>query len=65
MSWKKSSASLPASSRSSQKSFLGLGFKVLGGSWVVISRVINRITTIITHIRGVITSLITTHESSK
>ena len=35
---------------------------ILGGSWVVISGVISRVTTSITHIRGLITPLITTHE---
>ena len=35
---------------------------VLGGSWVVISGVISRVTIIITHIRQLITPLITTHE---
>ena len=35
---------------------------VLGGSWVVISRVISRITIVITHIKGLVTPLITTHE---
>ena len=35
---------------------------LLGGSWVVISGVISRVTVIITHIRGLITLLITTHE---
>ena len=40
--------------------FQGLG--VLGGSWVVISRVISRVTILITHIRGLMTLLITTHE---
>ena len=35
---------------------------LLGGSWAVISRVIFRVTIIITHIRGLITLLITTHE---
>ena len=35
---------------------------VLGGSWVVISGVISRVTTILTHIQGLITLLITTHE---
>ena len=35
---------------------------LLGGSWVVISRVISRVTILITHIRGLITPLITTHE---
>ena len=40
--------------------FCGLG--ILGGSWVVISGVISRVTVLITHIRGHITPLITTHE---
>ena len=37
----------------------GLGFTVglLGGSWVVISRVISRVTIIVTHIRGLMTHL--------
>ena len=35
-----------------------LRWRLLGGSWVVISRV----TILITHIRGLITPLITTHE---
>ena len=35
---------------------------ILGGSWVVISRVINRVTILITLLRGLITPLITTHE---
>ena len=35
---------------------------LLGGSWVVISGVISRVTIIITPIRGLITLLITTHE---
>ena len=35
---------------------------VLGGSWVVISRVISRATVHITHIGGLMTPLITTHE---
>ena len=35
---------------------------LLGGSRVVISRVISRATKHITHIRGLITPLITTHE---
>ena len=44
-----------------------LGFRVeglilLGGSWLVISGVISRITILITHIRGLITPLRTTHE---
>ena len=39
-----------------------LGRIILGGSWVDISRVISRRTIVITHIRGLITPLITTHE---
>ena len=35
---------------------------ILGGSWVVISGVIIKATLVITHIRGRITILITTHE---
>ena len=35
---------------------------VLGGSWVGISRVITRVTILITLIRGLLTPLITTHE---
>ena len=35
---------------------------LLGGSWVVISGVISRVTVFITHIRGLITPRITTHE---
>ena len=35
---------------------------LLGGSRVVISGVVSRITIIITHIRGLISPLITTHE---
>ena len=35
---------------------------LLGGSWVVRSGVISRVTIVITHIRGLITPLITTHE---
>ena len=35
---------------------------LLGGSWVVISGVISRVTIVITHIRGLITPLITAHE---
>ena len=38
------------------------GKTLLGGSWVVISRVICRITILITHIRGLITPRRTTHE---
>ena len=33
---------------------------ILGGSWVVISGVISRVTIVITQIRGLITPLITT-----
>ena len=36
---------------------------VLGGSWVGKSRVISRVTRLITHIRGLITRFRTTHES--
>ena len=45
-----------------------LGFEVLtgkallGGSWVVISRVISRTTMVITYIRGLIAPLRTTHD---
>ena len=35
---------------------------LLGGSWVVISGVISRVTVLTTHIKGLITLLITTHE---
>ena len=35
---------------------------ILGGSWVVISGVISRPNINITHIRGIVTVLITTHE---
>ena len=35
---------------------------ILGGSWVVISRIISRVTVLITHIRGLLTPLITTPE---
>ena len=35
---------------------------LLGGSWIVISRAISRITMVITYIRGLITPLIATHE---
>ena len=39
------------------------GLALRGGSWVLITRVISRVTIItITHIRGLITPLITTHE---
>ena len=39
-----------------------LATTLLGGSWVVISRVISRITLLIIHIRRLITLLITTDE---
>ena len=35
---------------------------ILGGSWVVISGVISRVTIVITHIRGLMTPFMTTHE---
>ena len=35
---------------------------LLGGSVVVISRVISRVTVVISHIKGLIIPLITTHE---
>ena len=35
---------------------------LLGGSWLVVSRVTSRVTLLITHIRGLITLLITTPE---
>ena len=35
---------------------------MLGGSWIVIRGVISRRTIVITHIRGLITPLATTHE---
>ena len=35
---------------------------ILGGSWVVISGVISRVTIVITHVKGLITPLITSHE---
>ena len=38
------------------------GFTLLGGSWVVISRVKSGVTIVRTYIRGPITPLITTHE---
>ena len=43
---------------------IGGGFRavLLGGSWVVISRVITRVTILITHIRGLIAPLATRHE---
>ena len=36
--------------------------QLLGGSWVVISGVISKVTIVMTHIWGLITILITTHE---
>ena len=41
---------------------VGSTLHILGGSWVVISGHISRVTILITHIRGLITPLITTHE---
>ena len=38
---------------------------LLGGSWVVISGVISKVTVLITHIRGLISPLITRHEPPK
>ena len=35
---------------------------LLGGSWVVITRVLSRVAILIIHIRGLITPRITTHE---
>ena len=35
---------------------------LLGGPWVVISGVTSRVTILITHVRGLITLLVTTHE---
>ena len=52
--------------------FKGLGFagsvfafgtaSILGGSWVVINGLISRVTILLSHIRGLITPLRTTHE---
>ena len=36
--------------------------QLLGDSWVVLSKVISRVTILITHLRGFITPLITIHE---
>ena len=36
-------------------------FHLLGGSWVAISGVLSNVTIVITHIRALITPLITTH----
>ena len=41
------------------------GACILGGSWVVISRVISRVTIIITFFRLLITPLTTTHEPAR
>ena len=46
----------------SSGAFTRTASRLLGGSWVVISRVISRVTILITHIRGLITPLITAHE---
>ena len=40
----------------------GMGLGLLGSSWVVINGVVSRETIAITHIGGLITPLITTHE---
>ena len=40
-----------------------LGLGVLGGSWVVTSGVISRVTIVITHIRGLITPFMTVRAS--
>ena len=45
--------------RSFQMTSRGFLVRLLGGSWVVISGVISRVTI---HVRGLITLLITTHE---
>ena len=37
-------------------------YRILGGSWVVISGVISKATIVITQIRGLITILVTAHE---
>ena len=50
-----------AEASASSPSKLSLGLDVLGGSWVVISRVISRVARVITYIRRLITPLITTH----
>ena len=42
-----------------KRSVLGI---LLGGSWLVISRVTSRVTIAITYTRGLITPLITNHE---
>ena len=39
----------------------GWGCEVLGRSWVVVSRVISRVTVVITHTRGLRAQIITTH----
>ena len=39
-----------------------MGFYRVGGSWVAINGVINRVTILISHIRGLMTPLISTHE---
>ena len=52
---------LLSSSASGLQGVLGLQ-ALLGGSWGVISGVISKVTIVITHIMGLITPLITTHE---
>ena len=61
-------ASTPGSFLGFKAHGLGFGIRLwgpgtlLGGSWVDTSRVICRETILVTHIKGLITSLITTHE---
>ena len=56
-------SSMVISAVSSGRSLSWEHYTLLGGSCVVISRVISRVVTIlITHIRGLITPLIITHE---
>ena len=42
--------------------YRGFHWLILGGSWVIISGVRSRVTVVITHLRGLITPLITTPE---
>ena len=62
-SWRRRSAWRPLGRRCSEPRRRGEQ-TLLGGSWVVISGVITRVTIVITYIRGLIliTPLITTHE---
>ena len=50
------------STRDLERDLEGYQKGLLGGSWLVISGVISRVTIGITHIRGLMTPLITTHE---